>query len=411
VGAFIESAGEPWNNSNLVNMTIRPRIIGEFIGLFVKSVLTYLFLVYYNYGIYSFGIGQVGYSIALLATIIVSTSGSLLDYFPRYVVGFSFFNLKTAQLAMSNTAVVLLKHVLTEADKITLSMLATAEDQGVYAITSNYGSLIARLIFLPIEDSTKLAVAKLAAIIRAESKNGDEEMAAIAVLITTLLRMSLLIFILLPVVGPHYVELLVTLVFTSNSKLNHSTFIATLSAYCVYLYTLALNGVSEAYVHAIAPAHVLGGRINYGLLLSSVAYFIVVISIKGATTCVIIYAGAGAMAVRALSNITYIRQTLHIDTCHAALDLPTSTITRIPQATILPFNFVITLLLLGVFVLTYLSADYYHVNHTQSLKYAVQHLLLGVVCVLSYLYCTYRYHRTDYLYIYDLLVRRKAKRD
>ncbi len=390
-------------------MNIRPRIIGEVIGLFVKSVLTFVFLVYFNYDIYSFGIGQVGYSLALLTTIIALSSGSFVEYLPKYMVGSTFYNMKTIRLAATNTVVVVLKHMLTEADKITLSLLASAEDQGIYAITSNYGSLIARLLFLPIEDSTKLAVAKFAAIIRAGEKNGDDEISALALLITTLLRMSTLIFILLPVVGSQYIELLVTLVFRNNANLNHSSFIATLSAYCVYLYTLALNGISEAYVHAIAPAHILAARINFGLLLSSAAYFLAIIMTRSTSTCGIIYAGAVAMAVRIVSNITYISQTLHIDTCHHALDIPTATITHIPKIAIFPFNLAITMLLIVVFAATKISATYYHDDH--STRCMLQHLLLGVVGVLAYLYCIYCYYRVDFAYIYHLLVKRKSKND
>ena len=197
--------------------------------------------------------------------------------------------------------------------------------------------------------------------------------------------------------------------FKNNTNLNNSNFIATLSAYCVYLYTLALNGISEAYVHAIAPAHVLAARINLGLLLSSAAYFIVVVTTGSTTTCAIIYAGAIAMAVRIASNVVYISHTLHIDTCHSALDIPTAAITRIPKITIFPFNLVITIVLAVVFVATNMSAEHYHDN--QSIRHVVQHLLLGVVSVLSYLYCIYCYYRLDFAYIYNLLVRRKSKHD
>lgn len=73
----------------------------------------------------------------------------------------------------------LLKHVLTEGDKIVLAR-ATAPDrggnsgdsggrggslreQGVYAIASGYGSLAARLLFQPVEEAARLMFSKLGA--------------------------------------------------------------------------------------------------------------------------------------------------------------------------------------------------------------------------------------------------------
>ena len=65
----------------------------------------------------------------------------------------------------------LLKHVLTEGDKIVLARATgTAEggssslhEQGVYAIASGYGSLAARLLFQPVEEAARLMFSKLGA--------------------------------------------------------------------------------------------------------------------------------------------------------------------------------------------------------------------------------------------------------
>ncbi|KAH8981677.1 hypothetical protein EDB86DRAFT_2931631, partial [Lactarius hatsudake] len=47
---------------------------------------------------------------------------------------------------------------LTEGDKLLISRLSPLADQGGYAIASNYGSLVARVVFQPIEESVLLPV-------------------------------------------------------------------------------------------------------------------------------------------------------------------------------------------------------------------------------------------------------------
>ncbi|EEB87561.1 hypothetical protein MPER_15048, partial [Moniliophthora perniciosa FA553] len=48
------------------------------------------------------------------------------------------------------------KHFLTEGDKFVLSWFNPLEDQGGYAVAVNYGSLIARIVFQPIEETLRL---------------------------------------------------------------------------------------------------------------------------------------------------------------------------------------------------------------------------------------------------------------
>ena len=53
------------------------------------------------------------------------------------------------------------KQFLTEGDKLLISHLCTIEEQGMYAVMANYGSIIARLLFQPLEESTRLMFTKL----------------------------------------------------------------------------------------------------------------------------------------------------------------------------------------------------------------------------------------------------------
>ncbi|TYJ56568.1 hypothetical protein B9479_002660 [Cryptococcus floricola] len=59
-------------------------------------------------------------------------------------------------LAMANTGQSFIKHVLTEADRFAVARLSPLDDQGGYAVAMNYGSLVARIVFQPLEESLLL---------------------------------------------------------------------------------------------------------------------------------------------------------------------------------------------------------------------------------------------------------------
>lgn len=48
-----------------------------------------------------------------------------------------------------------IKYFLTEGDKLAVGLMTTLEEQGEYALAGNYGSLLARLLFLPVEDALR----------------------------------------------------------------------------------------------------------------------------------------------------------------------------------------------------------------------------------------------------------------
>ena len=55
----------------------------------------------------------------------------------------------------------LVKHALTEGDRLLLTALASRAQRGVYAVVTNYGSLAPRLLFAPLEEAERASVSKL----------------------------------------------------------------------------------------------------------------------------------------------------------------------------------------------------------------------------------------------------------
>ncbi|WVQ71605.1 hypothetical protein IAR50_001145 [Cryptococcus sp. DSM 104548] len=66
------------------------------------------------------------------------------------------FNPESYSLAMANTGQSFIKHVLTEADRLAVARLSPLDDQGGYAVAMNYGSLVARIVFQPLEETLLL---------------------------------------------------------------------------------------------------------------------------------------------------------------------------------------------------------------------------------------------------------------
>jgi oligosaccharide translocation protein RFT1 len=140
-------------------------------------------------------------------------------------------------------------------------------DQGVYALAQNYGSLVARLVLGPLEESARVLFSKLgttlaaAEVKAATATDADAAGEALAEMVHARSRLALTLSVLLKSVG--YLGLLFVAFGTS-----HTTTLlallpgakwagargasATLSWYCGYVLTLALNGALEAFAHAVA---------------------------------------------------------------------------------------------------------------------------------------------------------------
>ena len=148
-----------------------------------------------NFAVTCFGISQLVY--ALVFTTIMyhkakSSTGGIC--WPKKVINIAidnpyikqkdqaktsnnFFDVKTIHLVCIFTLQGFFKHALTEADKIFLSALSGAYDQGVYAIAASYGGLAARLLLQPMEENARLLFSRQGALVASqhEGKSTDKD--------------------------------------------------------------------------------------------------------------------------------------------------------------------------------------------------------------------------------------------
>jgi oligosaccharide translocation protein RFT1 len=141
---------------------------------------------------------------------------------------------------------------LTQGDGLLIAALASLSDQGAYALASNYGGLIARMLFQPIEESSRNLFAKLCAPVQ-DGKNGQNSKPNIRearILLQNVLRLYGIITLVACSIGPTLAPTLLRLV--AGEKWADTGASAVLVVYCYYIPLLAVNGVTEAFVAAVA---------------------------------------------------------------------------------------------------------------------------------------------------------------
>ena len=130
-----------------------------------------------------------------------------------------------------------------------LAAMSSLEDQGIYSLASNYGGLIARIVFQPIEESSRNLFSTL--LPYNESRRQDTEAVRIAKshLVDILQVYGILSAIAVPLVPAIVPLVLHTL---GGHRWSSAKVDSLLSLYCYYIPFLAFNGITEAFVSSAA---------------------------------------------------------------------------------------------------------------------------------------------------------------
>ncbi|KAI9782671.1 MAG: Oligosaccharide translocation protein rft1 [Peltula sp. TS41687] len=213
-------------------------------------------------GVLPFAVGQMAYALVLLAVYywrlwgFARNEGFSLMLKPivsrtpsQYL--FSYFSRPLLSLAGSIFLQSSIKHLLTQGDSLLIATLASLRDQGIYALTANYGGLIARTLFQPIEESSRTLFSKLlSSPTTASTKPDRSRVHTAARVLSTILRLYLLLAIIAVSLGPSLAPVLLQLV--AGDRWISSGAGDVLGTYSYYVPLLALNGVTEAFISAVA---------------------------------------------------------------------------------------------------------------------------------------------------------------
>ncbi|KAI0155447.1 Rft-1-domain-containing protein [Hypoxylon sp. FL1284] len=274
LAAVVELLSEPAFVILQYRLRFGPRAAAESVATFLRCLTTlgaasWAWRESVDFGVLPFALGQLAYGLGLLA--VYAWYGSRLAFaesfslFPKtsapprreergtgrdssYVLGY--FYKPTLRLASSLTAQSFVKHLLTQGDTFLVSILSDPKSQGVYALANNYGSLVARLLFQPVEESSRNYFSKLLSSSSATRSPNRASVAKARSDLQALLKFYVLLSVVVVTLGPYGAPLLVQIV--AGARWSASGAGSVLARYCLYIPLLALNGVAEAFVSSVA---------------------------------------------------------------------------------------------------------------------------------------------------------------
>eukprot|EP01133_Synstelium_polycarpum_P003811 gene3811-4395_t len=283
IGSLLELASEPVYilSANMLLFKVRTLVEGS--ALFLRAVSTYYYVVILNDGLKGFGYAQIIYA----ATLLIGYYGSFLleirrnsdplnhkdkqivitsvkQLLPRFGPNDKILGTELTKLTMLYTWQSIWKLLLTEGEKVVLFLSESLQSQAIFSIVSNLGSLIARFFFQPIEEMCFTMFPKL-------FKGGAGDVRDGTRVLQVLMRVMITIACLFISFGPAYSHILLHLLYRAKFDATNASVI--LSFYCIYVGFIAINGVSEAFVHSVAKPDQLR-VVNWVLIANGVFYLV-----------------------------------------------------------------------------------------------------------------------------------------
>lgn len=286
LASVLELLSEPAFVVMQVRLQFGARASAEGVATFGKCAVTLMSAVWASrngleLGVLPFALGQVAYGSGLLVTYTWYGSGLAkregFSLLPRrlgegreYIL--SYFYQPTIKLASSMMVQSFVKHILTQGDTFLVSALSTPTAQGVYALANNYGGLVARLVFQPVEESSRNYYSRLlssdsepvpsgatekqvsdkdeGANSQGTSKPSKTALAQASDNLTSLLRFYTFVSVPLLALGPTAAPLVLSLI--AGRQWTASGAGEALAAYVYYIPLLAINGLAEGFVASVA---------------------------------------------------------------------------------------------------------------------------------------------------------------
>ncbi|MDI1489975.1 MAG: Oligosaccharide translocation protein rft1 [Ramalina farinacea] len=270
LATIIELFHEPLFALAQQQMLYGTRASAEMQATFLRCIVTCSTAIYashsdLNVGVLPFAIGQLSYAILLILAylygLLPALNSAALSIFPRRPRSkdSQVFPPDLLRLSFTLYTQSIFKQLLTSGDAYLIALLTTLPSQGAYALASNYGGLLARILFQPIEEFSRSLLARLlppklppreASLQASQAATNKARLEQAVAYLTTILHLYFLLSILLICwAGPLTPLLLHTI---AGARWSDTEAPSVLNVYCVYLPFLACNGLLEAYVSAVA---------------------------------------------------------------------------------------------------------------------------------------------------------------
>ncbi|KAF5724395.1 oligosaccharidyl-lipid flippase [Fusarium mundagurra] len=264
--AMVELLSEPCFVLMQTRLQFGTRAAAESIATFLRCIVVFGSAVWASkhndIGVLPFALGQITYGVSLLLVYLISgyrlSSSIGFSLLPKTITSkdnrfwASMFDRSTIGLAGSMMAQSVVKHLLTQGDTFLISFLASASVQGAYALANNYGSLLARLLFQPVEESSRSYFSRLLSSVTPVKQGGKpvQEVTEAKQNLQTLLRLYILLTSIIISLGPFAAPPLLAIV--AGKQWAGSGAGDVLAAYCFYIPFMGLNGLTESFVASVA---------------------------------------------------------------------------------------------------------------------------------------------------------------
>ena len=307
--AMLELLSEPFYNLSTVKLEFGVRVWTEGAAMLVKNGSILGLLILGMSPALAFSWAQIAYAFVLLVGY------SMHFFLKKRSSGISWISPTTQGSSVRITMAPLVldasllrisgifatqacgKLLLAEGSKAVLTFSTPLQEQGVYGLVTNLGSLVVRTLFQPYEEVAFVAFS------RPPGERGNLERAE---LLRVLCRSICFIGCLAASFGPAYSY--VALFILYGPKWASTDAPSALAIYSLYVALLAVNGTLEAFVHAVADARSLY-RSNVVLAIISIIHIgLSVLGVKNGGATGLLLADAANMAMRIAFCSRFIRR-------------------------------------------------------------------------------------------------------
>lgn len=247
------------------------RCIVQFISVIFIAPRFGLLSTAVNAYVFGYLAGQISYSISIL--FLYWASFSFKIFIPCKVQNIEkksvWFEPNSWKYFKSIFIQQIFKNFLTVGDKFVTTSLLSIEIQGYYSFISNYGSLIARMLFAPMEESTRITIGSLF-----KNQDKEKERKDFEELRRCLLNVSKIytyLLTLLIIFAPLNTKFLLNLVFRNFIS---SDVIVAFKIYWVYVILLSLNGILEALFQSLFDSKEKVNNYSFFMFINSIVFLL-----------------------------------------------------------------------------------------------------------------------------------------